>query len=406
MQQPVNHLYYTIMNVLKVLKNTPYALTLAASLMLFSCKENKEKVADTAPAAPAVERTIWNKEQATEWYGKQPWLVGANFYPSTAINQLEMFQADTFDPATIDKELGWAEDIGMNCMRVYLHDLLYKQDPEGFFKRMDQYLALAEKHRIKTLFVLFDSCWDPFPATGKQRAPKPHVHNSGWVQSPGQKVLQDSTQYARLEKYVTATVGHFKNDNRILGWDVWNEPDNMTGASYEKVEIKNKVALIGKLLPQVFAWARAANPSQPLTSGVWQGDWSESSINDFHKMQLEQSDIITFHNYDKPADVENRIKQLQRYGKPMICTEYMARPNGSTFQGFLPIAKKYNVGMINWGLVDGKSQTKYPWDSWTKTYTAAPPVWFHEVFNTDGTPYKPEETKFIKQITASLNSKK
>jgi hypothetical protein len=393
------------MNTLKILKNTPYALALAAGLMLFSCKGKEAEKKDEKPAKEVAERKIWTKEQANEWYGKQPWYVGANFAPSTAINQLEMFQADSFDPASIDKELGWAESIGMNCMRVYLHDLLYQQDPEGFFKRVDEYLAIADKHHIKTIFVLFDSCWDPFPALGKQRAPKPHVHNSGWVQSPGQKVLQDTAQYPRLEKYVKETVAHYKDDNRIVAWDVWNEPDNMTGPSYEKVEIKNKVELVGKLLPQVFNWARSANPSQPLTSGVWQGDWAEGKINAFHTMQLEQSDIITFHCYDKPQDLENKIKQLERFGKPMICTEYMARPNGSTFQGFLPVAKKYNVGMINWGLVDGKTQTKYPWDSWTKTYTAAPPVWFHEVFNTDGTPYIKAETDFIKQITSEANKK-
>lgn len=393
------------MNTLKVLKNTPYLLALAAGLMLFSCKGKEAEKKDEKAATEVAERKIWTKEQANEWYGKQPWYVGANFTPSTAINQLEMFQADSFDPATIDKELGWAESIGMNCMRVYLHDLLYQQDPEGFFKRVDEYLAIADKHHIKTIFVLFDSCWDPFPALGKQRAPKPHVHNSGWVQSPGQKVLQDTAQYPRLEKYVKETVNHYKNDNRIFAWDVWNEPDNMTGPSYEKVEIKNKVELVGKLLPQVFDWARSAKPSQPLTSGLWQGDWAQGKINDFHKMQLEESDIITFHCYDKPQDLENRIKQLQPLGKPMICTEYMARPNGSTFEGFLPVAKKYNVGMINWGLVDGKTQTKYPWDSWTKTYTAAPPVWFHEVFNTDGTPYIKAETDFIRKITSEVNKK-
>jgi hypothetical protein len=400
-------IHNTIMNALKVLKITPYALTLAASLMLFSCKDNKETTVDktTAPTQ-TVQREIWTKDEANAWYGKQPWYVGANFYPSTAINQLEMFQAETFDTATIDKELGWAENIGMNCMRVYLHDLLYQQDPGGFLKRLDQYLAIAEKHHIKTVFVLFDSCWDPFPALGKQRAPKPHVHNSGWVQSPGQKVLKDSTQYPRLEKYVTETVGHFKNDSRILAWDVWNEPDNMTGPSYEKVEVPNKKELVLNLLGKVFVWARSANPEQPLTSGIWEGDWSDADkLADIPKLQLAQSDIITFHNYSTPEEFETKIKQLQRYGKPMICTEYMARPNGSTFQGFLPVAKKYNVGMINWGLVDGKAQTKYAWDSWTKTYIAEPPVWFHDVFHTDGTPYIKAETDFIKKITSEVNKK-
>lgn len=383
-----------------------YLALVLAGMLLFSCNKIKSSSEENnAPATTAVEkREIWTKDQANSWYAKQPWLVGSNYNPSTAINQLEMWQAETFDPKRIDEEFGWAQQIGMNTMRVYLHDLLHKQDAEGLYKRMDQFLKIADKHHIKIVFVLFDSCWDPFPALGKQRAPKPHTHNSGWVQSPGQKVLQDATQYSRLEKYVKETVAKFKDDNRVLAWDVWNEPDNMTGPSYEAVEIKNKAELILPLLEKTFQWARSVNPSQPLTSGVWVGDWSdETKMLPMHKLQLEQSDIVSFHNYNKPEDFEKVIKQLQRYGKPMICTEYMARPNGSTFEGFLPIARKYNIGMINWGFVDGKSQTKYAWDSWTKTYTAEPEVWFHEVLHTDGTPYVKAETDLIKKMTAEAN---
>lgn len=346
-------------------------------------------------------RTIWTKEQANEWYKGQQWLVGANFLPSTAINQLEMWQAESFDTATIDKELGWAESIGMNTMRVFLHDLLYAQDSVGFMERMNTFLEIAKRHHIKPLFVLFDSCWDPFPKLGKQRDPQPYVHNSGWVQSPGYDALKDSTQYPRLEKYVKGVVGHFANDSRILGWDIWNEPDNPTGPSYEKVDLPNKVQYVLPLLKKSFEWARTQKPSQPLTSGIWSGNWTtDETLKPIEKLQVEQSDVISFHNYDSSQVFESKIKELQRYGKPLICTEYMARPNGSTFAGFLPVAKKYNVGMYNWGFVNGKSQTIYPWDSWTKKYTSEPPVWFHDIFNTDGTPYKQDEVNVIKSITA------
>ncbi|MDP3681813.1 MAG: cellulase family glycosylhydrolase [Flavobacterium sp.] len=389
-------------------KTKLYLALMLAGILLVSCNKTKsssEEEKNTTTTA-VEKREIWTKEQANAWYAKQPWLVGANYNPSTAINQLEMWQEDTFDPKRIDEELGWAEQIGMNTMRVYLHDLLHKDDAEGLYKRMNTFLEIADKHHIKIVFVLFDSCWDPFPKSGKQRDPKPHVHNSGWVQSPGQKVLQDATQYPRLEKYVKETVAEFKDDNRVLAWDVWNEPDNMTGPSYEAVEIKNKADLILPLLEKAFQWARSTNPSQPLTSGVWVGDWSdETKMLPMHKLQLAQSDIISFHNYNKPQDFEKVIKQLQRYGKPLLCTEYMARPNGSTFEGFLPIARKYNVGMINWGFVDGKSQTKYSWDSWTKKYDAEPELWFHEVFHTDGTPYKKAETDLIKKMTSEANAK-
>jgi hypothetical protein len=389
-------------------KTKLYLALMLAGILLVSCNKTKSSSEEEKNATTtAVEkREIWTKEQANAWYAKQPWLVGANYNPSTAINQLEMWQEDTFDPKRIDEELGWAEQIGMNTMRVYLHDLLHKDDAEGLYKRMNTFLEIADKHHIKIVFVLFDSCWDPFPKSGKQRDPKPHVHNSGWVQSPGQKVLQDATQYPRLEKYVKETVAEFKDDNRVLAWDVWNEPDNMTGPSYEAVEIKNKADLILPLLEKAFQWARSTNPSQPLTSGVWVGDWSdETKMLPMHKLQLAQSDIISFHNYNKPQDFEKVIKQLQRYGKQLLCTEYMARPNGSTFEGFLPIARKYNVGMINWGFVDGKSQTKYSWDSWTKKYDAEPELWFHEVFHTDGTPYKKAETDLIKKMTSEANAK-
>jgi len=369
-------------------------LTLTIVLGAVACSSEGGDRGDHTPV-----REIWTADQANAWYAQQGWLVGPNYTPATAINQLEMWQEDTFDPETIDLELGWAADLGMNTARVYLHDLVYEQDSAGFIDRIDRFLELADKHGIRPLLVFFDSCWDPFPAAGKQRAPKPHVHNSGWVQSPGQYALKDSTQYPRLERYVKGVVSHFANDERILGWDIWNEPDNMTGPSYEAVEIEDKVSYVLPLLEKAFVWARSARPSQPLTSGIWVGDWSaDSTLKPIERLQIEQSDVISFHNYDTPEEFETRIQQLQRYGKPLLCTEYMARPNGSTFEGFLPIAKKYNVAMINWGFVDGKTQTIYPWDSWTKTYTAEPPLWFHDIFRSDGTPYKPEEVALIKQL--------
>lgn len=348
---------------------------------------------------PDGQRGVWTARQANEWYDRQPWLIGANFLPSTAINQLEMWQADSFDTVTIARELGWAQTLGMNTMRVYLHDLPYQQDSAGFLKRIDRFLEIAASRQIKPVLVIFDSCWDPYPRSGKQRAPKPFVHNSGWVQSPGLEKLKDTSSHDLLKHYVTGLVKRFANDERILAWDVWNEPDNRNTSSYGKVELQEKEAYVWPLLEKTFSWVRSAKPVQPLTSGVWKGNWSaDSTLTPIEKVQLEESDVISFHCYDKPADFEKRIHQLKRYRKPMICTEYMARPNGSTFAGFLPVAKKYKVGMINWGFVDGKSQTIYPWDSWGKKYTAEPPLWFHDIFRKDGTPYKTEEVAFIKNI--------
>jgi hypothetical protein len=346
-------------------------------------------------------QTRWSEAKAQAWYAAEPWPVGGNFLPSNAINELEMWQAETFDPATIDRELGWAEGIGMNTMRVFLHNMVWEQDPQGFQKRIDTFLTIAARHHIKPVFVLFDSCWDPVPKLGPQHPPTPGVHNSGWVQAPGAIVLQDPAQYPRLENYVKGVVGAFANDQRILAWDVWNEPDNTNDSSYGRTEPGNKGDLVLQLLPQVFSWARAAHPVQPLTSGVWRGEWASlDKMSPMARLQIEQSDVISFHNYGWPEQFEKRVQELQQFHRPIICTEYMARGAGSMFDTVLPVAKKYHVGAINWGLVAGKSQTYLPWDSWQHPYVDhSPTVWFHDVFHVDGKLYREREGEIIRELT-------
>jgi hypothetical protein len=350
----------------------------------------------------------WSEAQANEWYAKQPWPVGADYIPRDAINQLEMWQAATFNPQQIDQELGWAQAIGMNTMRVFLHDLLWQQDPAGFQQRMNTFLAIADKHKIRPVFVLFDSCWEPEPKLGPQHPPIPGVHNSGWVQGPGMTPLADPTQYPRLEAYVKGVVGAYANDPRILAWDLWNEPDNGDDESYDKPQKeKGKNGLVAELLPQVFAWARSQHPIQPLTSGVFYGDWNDlSKLKPVQKIQLGQSDILSFHNYSWPEEFEKHIVQLQTFHRPIFCTEYMARSAGSTFDTILPVAMKYRVAAINWGLVNGKTQTNLPWDSWQRPYVLdKPTLWFHDVFYPDGKPYRQHEVDQIRQLTSEANGK-
>ncbi|OOG36899.1 1,4-beta-xylanase [Rhodanobacter sp. C06] len=368
-----------------------------------SCLLLAVMVAATAAPAHADAPARWPKAQAQAWYAKQPWPVGSNYIPSNAINELEMWQAATFDPKRIDQELGWAESLGMTTMRVFLHDLLWKQDATGFKQRINTFLDIAAKHHIKPIFVLFDSCWDPEPKLGPQHPPIPGVHNSGWVQSPG-VAMDDRSQYPRFELYVKDIVGSFASDNRILAWDVWNEPDNPGGGNYDAREPKDKFERVAELLPQVFAWARSEHPTQPLTSGLWHdADWSPSAhLNAVERTQVEQSDIISFHDYGWPEDFKRRVAQLKLYGRPLICTEYMARGAGSTIDGVLPLGKKLDVGMVNWGFVLGKTQTNLPWDSWQRPYTLQPPtIWFHDLLHEDGTPYREREAQIIRALSHS-----
>jgi hypothetical protein len=349
----------------------------------------------------------WSSKDAESWYARQGWLVGSNFVPSTAINELEMWQAATFDLPTIDRELGWAQSLGMNTMRVFLHDLLWQENPRNFLDRMDKFLAVADKHHIRITFVLLDSVWDPNPKLGKQREPRPHVHNSGWVQAPGADLLKHQEQWnTKLKPYIVGVIRHFRADRRVVMWDLMNEPDN-NNAVYKSTEPPNKEQLALALLKREWRWARSARPSQPLTSGVWKGDWSEDAkLSPAARFQLHHSDVITFHSYEPPEKMRERIASLRRFHRPLICTEYMARPLGSTFEAILPILKEEHVGAYNWGFVSGKSQTIYPWDSWEKKYIAEPPIWFHDIFRADGVPYDHDEVTLIKRLTSAGTSER
>ncbi len=343
----------------------------------------------------------WSAEKANDWYAKQPWLVGCNFTPSTAINQLEMWQADTFDPNTIDRELGWAAGLGMNTVRVYLHDLLWQQDSEGFLKRMDQFLGIADKHGIKPMFVLFDACWNSFPKLGTQPEPKPHVHNSGWVQSPHIDTLKDLTKHKNLEPYVKGVIGRFKDDARVLAWDIYNEPG--AGFGTDRIRHRHKLALCMLLLEDAFQWARATNPSQPLTTGLWNNEWIGPKSTRFSQFVLDNADVLSFHDYHALHQTIERVGTLKPFGRPILCTEYLARTEGSRFESHLPYFKENKIAAYNWGFVAGRIQTQYPWSSWQKKFTAEPEVWHHDILRPDGNPHSASEVNFIKAITRAAD---
>ncbi len=331
--------------------------------------------ADAAPAR-------WTAEKANAWAGGQPWTLGCNYIPRTAINTLEMWQAETFDPLIIDQELGWAEDLGFNSVRVFLHYLLWQQDAGGFLRRLERFLEIADRHHIGTMFVLFDDCWNPKFAPGPQPAPRPGVHNSGWVQCPGPGLLESPGRWGILEAYTKGVVGFFREDRRVLAWDLYNEPGNSDYGSRSL-----------PLVRSVFAWARAAGPAQPLTVGLWDESKDLAELNRF---QAEQSDIISFHSYQTHADAEKRIAAMKALGRPVVCTEYMARTAGSRFEEILPLFKAHDVGAMNWGFVRGRTQTVFPWGS--KEGGPEPEVWFHDVLRPDGAPYIPAEAELIRRL--------
>jgi len=354
------------------LKN--YVILAALSLSVSMGFAQKTKRA----AEPA---KVWSVEKANAWYKENKWLTGANYIPSNAINQLEMWQADTFSPDLIDKELGWAEGIGFNTLRVFLFSKAWSQDPEGFKKRMDQFLTITQKHGIKPMFVFFDDCWNKTSAIGKQPEPKTGIHNSGWLQDPGDPAFKEEANFPELEKYVKDVLTHFAHDKRILLWDLYNEPGN-----------SGKLEATIPLLTKTISWARSVNPDQPISIGLW--SWGFEKLNE---IQLANSDIVTYHNYEAPDWHQRTIDLLKASGRPLICTEYMARSRNSRFSNILPMLKQENVGAINWGFAAGKTNTKYAWD--TPLADGSDPIeWFHEIFQPDGTPYRLDEVNLIKKL--------
>lgn len=353
---------------------------------------------------PEMQTERWSKERAQAWAQAQPWWVGCNFIPSTACNQLEMWQAETFDPTTIERELGWAADIGMNCVRVYLHDLAWQADPTGFKSRIELFLQRADQAGIRTTFVLFDDCWFP-PASGPQPDPVPGVHNSRWAQGPGHDVVRDREQWPRLKEYVEDIVGSFSEDERIAMWDLYNEPGNaiLPLASLPNYQaIPRSLVQLGRhvilpspsltLLQKTFVWARSANPAQPLTAGIW------APMPRLNRFQLASSDVLTFHHYLGAASLDKQINSLKRrFERPVICTEWMARPMGSRVESHLPIFKDTQVGCFCWGLVAGRTQTIHAWRD--QPGTPAPELWHHDLLHPDGSAFSQAEVDMFRRLT-------
>jgi|TARA_A100001015_G_scaffold122092_1_gene135333 hypothetical protein len=368
-----------------------FVLLAIFSLLFIQCQQTLK--------TPVAER--WSEEKAWKWHQENGWMAGTNFNPSTAINQLEFFQEESFDMETIDLELSWSAELGMKMHRVYLHNLLWDQDSLGFINRINAYLETADKYQIKTMLVLLDDVWHPLPKLGKQPDPTPFVHNSGWVQAPGATILGDSLRHDELKNYIKGVISHFAEDKRVVAWDLYNEPDNVANQpGYAELELKDKYTYTFALLKKVVRWAREVNPSQPLTIGIWKGDHSlwgnPQALRPLERFMIENSDVISFHSYDNLQVTTEKVEELKKYNRPIICTEYLARGNGSTFEDILPMFKENEIHAVNWGFVSGKTNTIFPWSSWSKTFDSMPKIWHHDIYRTDKSPFSEEEIALLK----------
>lgn len=331
----------------------------------------------------------WSLEKVNAWYEKQPWLMGCNFVPSTAVNDVEMWSKDTFDPETIRQELGYAKAIGMNTARVFLSYTVWKAEGQAFLDHFEEFLQIAAENEIHVMPILFDDCafdGGVDPVYGPQPAPVPGVHNSRWVPSPGFGVADDPAQMVSCKEYVDAVVGAQKDDARIVAWDLYNEPGNT-----------NRKELCLPLLVNAFAWARAHAPIQPLSCCLWTytAEW-----NGLNQTMMELSDVINLHAYTPLEKTRELVAMARKENRPIFISEWMHRPAGSCIMDHLPWFREEKISVWQWGLVQGKTQTNLSWSTMgSGTPDPNPVLWQHDVLYPNGTPYRPAEIELMQKLT-------
>lgn len=347
-------------------------------------------------------REVWTSQQAKEWASKLPYLSGVNYVPSTAINSIEIWRAETFDEKTIRHEMGLLKSLGMNTVRVFLNDLVYEKDSKGMFERIDKFLEICEEYDVYVMFTFFTNGGLPEPVWGEQPKPRPGIHNSGWMKTPRLSVLQDETKWGYLKDYVHNTVKRYANHPRVVVWDIFNEPGNVGSAHIAQKELSQKIIEHNtiqskKLMLAAFKWARDANPSQPCTASIWES--SKKINNMFHKEQLENCDIITYHCYGTLHKHVIMLQELLKHNRPIMCTEWMARHTGSGFNPILEFLKANDIDSYAFGLKAGKIQTELVWPSLQRlNFPGVNQIWFHDIFDKNDKPYCKEEVDYIRRI--------
>ena len=333
----------------------------------------------------------WSAEKANAWYADQPWLVGCVYMPSYAGTSVEIWGRDYFNPEVVDRELALCEELGFNAIRLFLCDLVWQDDPDGFMDRLEQTVALADRHGLRILMTFFTNGGTiKNPYLKPQPEAVPGVHNSVWMASPGRDVVNDPSRWGPIERYEKAVLKRYKDDPRIFAWCLYNEPENTKGFNTLP------------FLEAVFRWAREVNPSQPLTAPMWATPDARSYVEDISAFICAQSDIISFHSYESLEKCRRFVRYAQSFGRPVICSEWMARTRGSDYFSILPLFKEQKIGCFSYGLVNGKQQCHYPWnpvgdDGKPIPFTEEPQVWFHDLYHPDLTPYSEAEIAFIKQ---------
>ncbi|MBP3381696.1 MAG: cellulase family glycosylhydrolase [Clostridia bacterium] len=349
---------------------------------------------------------MWSKERANEWYNARPWIRGCNFMGSDCANRIDQWQEEGFEErlAVADTELELVAKTGFNSIRIIPEFYVWKHQHDGFMDRFERYIATAAKHGISCMVVFGNDCMPP-----KEEALKRfHLgkQNVDWGYHGGRKVSQHGAQagpgYHLLDEpelakehyeWVREIVTKYKDDERIIMWDVFNEPGNSNRGNLSMPHLK-----------EFFRIIREIDPIQPLTVGIWNTSKGLSGISEIERYALENSDIISFHNYGSYIENVKLIKELKAFGRPLVNTEWLARCLDNNVQEIFPLFYLENIGCYNWGFVAGKYQTYEPWNSVWEQYAENPQMkwdftkWFHDLYRPNLRPYDPKEIELIKSF--------
>ncbi len=352
----------------------------------------------------------WTKERIWEWYDARPWIRGCNYMPSDAISNIDMWQGLHFEERfeTAKAELRLAADTGFNAIRIFLSYIVWKEEHDSFMERFERFLTLMDSFGIQAVVCLGDDCQvprdNPYSREhcGEQKfewgyhGGRKNSQHSTRNDEPGYWLIDDEPEL--VYSWVQEIIGRYKDDNRILIWDLYNEPGN---CKREQLTIPH--------LKRFFEIAREIDPIQPLTAGVWTISEKEEELYEVEQFALEHSDIVSYHKYSPYMINVQVIRKLKKYGRPIINTEWLGRVLGNSLEENFPLFYVEKIGCFNWGFVAGKYQGHEPWNTtWEQYYDGIETnvdftKWFHDLYRSNFRPYNPKEIEIIRTLTAAAD---
>ncbi len=354
------------------------------------------------------ENKTWTIEQAWDWQEKVGWLRGCNFIGSDCSSRIDMWQSYKNEEhmQTAQRELSLCRDIGFNTVRLIVEFDVWLQERDSFLKILERYIALCARFGLKVMLVLANEAQlcrgeKYVPKTLGEQAYALGYHQGRFPLSEEQKALTPYHELERREtreKYlemVREIVDRYRADERVVCWNVYNEPGITIG-------IERSLPLIQLLFDTV----REIEPVQPLCSDVWYWkDYDHLRPNDALSARL--SDVISWHLYQPLAKFVVGYEQLKRLNRPILLTEWLHRINHQSVQEIYPLLYLERINCWCWGFVAGKTQTYEPWDSLWDQYDAANgnvdydfKLWQHDLFRPNLRPYDPDEIETIKRFNA------